>query len=172
MSEVITLRLLEDSSIHTAIKKCIQCGTCSASCPLSHYMDYTPRKIVNMLRNSMYNEVLKSKTIWLCSTCYLCAVRCPAKINLGEFMISLRRHALSNGYNNAQEYLKLIKTYAEFIEKYGRISEAMLMINYSLKTNPVKAIKMIPFALNLMKNGLLSLRVEKVNDFQVVKTKT
>lgn len=172
MSNAIPLRLFEDPPIHTAIRKCIQCGTCSASCPLSYYMDYTPRKIVNMLRNGRYNEALKSKTIWLCSTCYLCAVRCPAKINLGEFMISLRRHALLNGYNNTKEYLKLIQTYSEFVEKYGRISEAMFMMNYSLRTNPVKAVKMIPFALNLMRRGLLSLRLEKVNNFHEVKMAT
>lgn len=172
MSEIVTLRLNEDPNIYTAIRKCIQCGTCSASCPLGYFMDYTPRKIVNMLRNGRYDEALKSRTIWLCSTCYLCAVRCPAKINLGEFMISLRRHALLNGYNNAPDYLKLIKTYSEFVEKYGRISETMLMVNYSLRTNPVKAVKMIPFALSLMRRGLLSLRLEKVNNLREIKAVT
>ena len=29
---------------------CIQCGTCSGMCPLSPYMDYTPRQIIAMIR--------------------------------------------------------------------------------------------------------------------------
>ena len=29
---------------------CIQCGTCSGTCPVSHYMDFTPRRIIAMVR--------------------------------------------------------------------------------------------------------------------------
>ena len=47
---------------------CIQCGTCSATCPLSIYMDYTPRRIVAMTRAGFKEEVLNSFTIWLCSS--------------------------------------------------------------------------------------------------------
>jgi len=46
---------------------CIQCGTCSGVCPLSTYMDYTPRKIVAMIRAGFKGEVLKSHTTWLCA---------------------------------------------------------------------------------------------------------
>ena len=42
---------------------CIQCGTCSAACPVSHYMDYTPRKIIQMVREGFKEEVLTSSTV-------------------------------------------------------------------------------------------------------------
>ncbi len=29
---------------------CIQCGTCSGTCPLSLYMDFTPRRIIALVR--------------------------------------------------------------------------------------------------------------------------
>lgn len=45
--------------------KCIQCGTCSATCPVSHYMDYTPRKIIQMVKEGFRDEVLKSTTVWI-----------------------------------------------------------------------------------------------------------
>ena len=31
------------------IKACIQCGTCSASCPAVEFMDHTPREIIGMI---------------------------------------------------------------------------------------------------------------------------
>ena len=41
---------------------CIQCGTCSGTCPVSHYMDQTPRKIIAMIRAGFRQEVLASVT--------------------------------------------------------------------------------------------------------------
>lgn len=155
--------------IRTAIEKCIQCGTCSASCPLSQYMDYTPRQIVTLVREGLINEALKTKTIWLCSTCYLCAVRCPAKINIGEFMTVLKRFTLKNGYTNNLLYPKLMRTYVEYVNKYGRISEPRLMITFSLKTNPFKLLEMLPLSMKLLRDGVLSFSLERVQNLKEIK---
>ncbi|MCP3993547.1 MAG: hypothetical protein GY722_00575, partial [bacterium] len=32
------------------LNQCIQCGTCTASCPVSHAMDITPRQVIGMFR--------------------------------------------------------------------------------------------------------------------------
>ena len=32
------------------LEACIQCGTCSGVCPLSIYMDYTPRQVMELTR--------------------------------------------------------------------------------------------------------------------------
>jgi len=163
--------LIEDSNaIQTAIERCIQCGICSASCPLSQYMDYTPRKIVTLIREDLVHEALKTKTIWLCTTCYLCAVRCPAKINIGEFMTALKSFALKNGYSNNLLYPKLIKTYTEFIDKYGRISEPRLIIAFSLKNDLLKLLRMLPHSIKLLKDGTLSLSIEKIQNLDEIKT--
>ncbi len=61
---------------------CIQCGTCSATCPVSHFMDFTPPRIIAMVRAGFREEVLRSFTIWLCASCYSCTVDCPAKLRL------------------------------------------------------------------------------------------
>ncbi|MEM2017238.1 MAG: 4Fe-4S dicluster domain-containing protein [Nitrososphaerota archaeon] len=162
--------LIEDDGIaRIAAEKCIQCGTCSASCPLNRYMDYTPRQIVALVREGLVEEALKTKTIWLCSTCYLCAVRCPAKINIGEFMTALKRFALKNGYSNSLLYPKLMKTYVEYVNKYGRVSEPRLMVSFSLKTNPLKLLKMLPISIRLLKNGELSISLEKVQNLEEIK---
>ena len=81
------------------IKKCIQCGSCSGSCPVSHMMDYAPRKIFSLICSGFRDEVLGSNTIWLCSSCYSCTVRCPAGIKFTDVMYELKR--LGNDYGFA-----------------------------------------------------------------------
>ena len=35
------------------LESCIQCGTCSGVCPLSIYMDYTPRQVMALTRGGL-----------------------------------------------------------------------------------------------------------------------
>jgi heterodisulfide reductase subunit D len=76
---------------------CYQCGTCSGSCPTAPEMDYTPRLIFHMLRLGLGTQVLNSRAIWLCTSCYSCTTRCPREIKITDAMISLRRLAVSRG---------------------------------------------------------------------------
>jgi len=73
---------------------CIQCGTCSASCPTAFAMDYTPRQLWQMVRLGMEADVLSSRTFWLCTTCKACQVRCPRDIPIADTMIALKQYAI------------------------------------------------------------------------------
>ena len=44
------------------IRNCIQCGLCSASCPLSPYMDFTPRRLIHMAREGFKKDVLAARS--------------------------------------------------------------------------------------------------------------
>ena len=77
-----------------AIKRCIQCGTCSGSCAVSWGMDHSPRQIISMVRAGMRDKVLESSTIWTCASCYACTVRCPQEIKITEIMYILKRLAI------------------------------------------------------------------------------
>ena len=57
-------------------------------------MDYTPRAIMRMIQSGMEEQVLASETVWTCSACYSCAVRCPRDIDITDIMIRLRNLAL------------------------------------------------------------------------------
>jgi heterodisulfide reductase subunit D len=76
---------------------CYQCGTCSGSCPTAAAMDYTPRRILHMLRLGLGARVLQSRAIWLCTSCYSCTTRCPREIKITDAMIGLRRLAVDRG---------------------------------------------------------------------------
>lgn len=77
---------------------CFQCGTCSASCPAADLMDYSPRQLWQMMRLGLREEVMQSRTFWLCTQCYACQVRCPRGISIAETMRRLREWAVAQGY--------------------------------------------------------------------------
>ena len=62
------------------IRLCIQCGTCTASCPNADKMEHTPSELIAMARAGMRKEVLSSNAMWYCLSCYMCTVRCPRGI--------------------------------------------------------------------------------------------
>jgi len=78
---------------------CMQCGTCTSSCPTAYAMDYSPRQLWQMLRLGMEEEVLNSRTFWLCTVCKSCQVRCPRGISLTDTMVALKEYATHKGVN-------------------------------------------------------------------------
>ena len=69
---------------------CYQCGTCAAGCPFIEEMDLTPDEVIRYVILDK-KEVLNSKTIWLCASCFACAERCPRDINITAIMEALRQ---------------------------------------------------------------------------------
>jgi Fe-S oxidoreductase len=86
---------------------CIQCGTCSASCPAGELMDYPPRQLWELVRLGLREQVMNSRTFWLCTQCYACTVRCPRGIQIGETMRNLREWAVAQGYEVPPALLQL-----------------------------------------------------------------
>jgi len=86
---------------------CIQCGTCSASCPAGELMDYAPRQLWELMRLGLRDQVMNSRTFWLCTQCYACQVRCPRGIHIGETMRKLREWAVVQGYEVPSALLQL-----------------------------------------------------------------
>ena len=77
---------------------CFQCGACSSGCPMTEEMDYLPSKIIRLVQLGL-DEVLDSKTIWICTTCFNCEVRCPRGIDVANVMDALRQIVLRSKYN-------------------------------------------------------------------------
>ncbi|MCX5907518.1 MAG: 4Fe-4S dicluster domain-containing protein [Deltaproteobacteria bacterium] len=142
---------------------CIQCGTCSATCPVSHYMDFTPRKIIAMVREGFKKEVLGSFTIWLCASCYSCTADCPKEIKITDVMYALKQMAIAEGvYPKRFPIPVMAKEFFRYVEKEGRNSEGRLMLNMSLKTNPFRLLRYAKMGLKLFLAGRVSLREESI----------
>ncbi|MFX0017591.1 MAG: CoB--CoM heterodisulfide reductase subunit C [Promethearchaeota archaeon] len=79
------------------IRACINCGTCTGSCPSGRRTAYRTRSAI---RRALTGDesVLKDIDIWLCSTCYYCYERCPRNIPVTDMIIKLRNIAVEEGY--------------------------------------------------------------------------
>ncbi len=148
------------------IDRCIQCGTCSSSCPMSVYMDYPPRKIIAMVKNGFKDEALQSFTIWLCPSCYTCQVRCPAKIKITDVMYALKRKAIKEGVYPSRFAIPVLdKEMSKLIAANGRSSDLWLILNLYLKSKkPLGLLKMAPLGLKLIKTGRMSFKKESIKN--------
>jgi heterodisulfide reductase subunit C len=145
------------------IKLCLQCGTCSASCPTSYAMDYTPREIIAAFRAGMLDRVLRSNTVWMCASCYSCTVRCPASIKLTDIMYELKRLGIDYGlYAKGAKAPVLSREFVKIVDKNGKNDELSLLGNFYLKTNPFGLARMAPLGFKLLKRGRLAFRPSKV----------
>ncbi len=145
------------------LESCIQCGTCSGVCPLSIYMNFTPRQVMALTRADFKNEVLHCHTIWLCASCYACTVECPQGIGITDIMYELKQRAIQEGvYPNRFPIPVLAREFTAMVRKQGRITELQLVIRLFLKTSWVAALKNWRLGLDLMRTGRFSLLTERI----------
>jgi heterodisulfide reductase subunit C len=145
------------------LESCIQCGTCSGVCPLSIYMDYTPRQVMELTRSDFKNEVLKSHTIWLCASCYACTVECPRQIRITDIMYELKQRAIHEGvYPKKFPIPVLAKEFNKMAHNHGRVTENWLATWMFLKTNWMAALGMWKLGLGLFLRGRFSITYDKI----------
>ncbi len=144
------------------ILRCIQCGTCSGSCPLAAHMDFGPRRLFAMIREGDMMEALRSNTIWYCVSCYNCAVSCPRQIAVTDHIYSLRILAASIGIK-PPEMLDLYRSFAVSVERYGRINDISVMAGFAFK-HPELAFSSIPLGMKLLAKKRLALKKDSVEN--------
>ncbi len=146
------------------INRCIQCGTCSGSCPVSWAMDLMPRELITRFRAGDIESILHSKTIWLCASCYACTQRCPQGIKVTEIIYSLKRLAVDTSiYPDGFGAHVFPKLFVDIVNRYGRNHELGLMKRYYLKTDPMHLIRMASIGLEMMRKKRMSIRPPRVS---------
>lgn len=146
------------------LRHCIQCGNCSAVCPVSSQMDMTPRRLINLTREGFKDEVLRSHAIWLCTSCYACTYHCPKKIKVTEIMYALKRRAIGEGtYPAFLPIPALAREFKNMLQTRGRMSESWLVTRVFLKTAPWRLLGMTKLGLKLLGTGRLSVGFESMN---------
>ena len=142
---------------------CIQCGTCSASCPLSIYMDFTPRRVIQLVREGFRHDALRSQTIWLCASCYACAVHCPQDIHITDVMYTLKREAIAEKVAPKHFPIPVLaNVFYDMVRKHGRTSEFWVVLRLMLRTHPLGLLGMARTGIAMIRTGRLSLTIERV----------
>ncbi|MGZ4251373.1 MAG: 4Fe-4S dicluster domain-containing protein [Solirubrobacteraceae bacterium] len=153
------------------LRECIQCGTCSAVCPLSAYMDYTPRRLIAMTRAGMKDEVLNSFSIWACAGCYACTTACPKQIPITDMMYALKRTAIREGVHPRRFATPILaREFIRSVDRYGRNTESRLAINLYLKTRPSLLLADAPLPQRLHRKGRMGLRRQSIRQRAQLRT--
>jgi len=100
------------------VSLCFQCGTCSAACPNAAETDLLPRQVMKRVQLGMEEDILSSKTPWVCASCLSCTVRCPRGIDLARVMEAIRLLKLRDNI----DYVKLSDIDKEIIEELPQIA--------------------------------------------------
>lgn len=114
---------------------CLNCGTCTASCPSSEFMTFGPRAMIRGIITGNIDEVRKSHDPWMCVQCFMCEVKCPRDVKPVYIMRALKEIAITdNDYSETKGLVrtekKLQKIFVKQIKNAGRISEFHTALSY------------------------------------------
>jgi heterodisulfide reductase subunit C2 len=77
--------------------KCIQCGTCTGSCPSGRRTALRVRTIIRQVQMGRKEEVLENPALWSCTTCYTCQERCPRDVKVTDVVKIVRNIVFEEG---------------------------------------------------------------------------
>lgn len=116
------------------IETCLECGKCTGGCSNTHIFDFTPRKIVQLIKMGQEDRLYHLDALWTCVSCQLCVDRCPAGIDIARIIDFVREKAVKRGVEPTRSNVKLFhELMLDSINKTGRVGEAALMIKFNLK---------------------------------------
>jgi heterodisulfide reductase subunit C len=148
------------------VMTCIQCGTCSSSCPTAHLMRPSIRQLMRYVLEGRNEDALNNRTIWLCTSCQLCTVRCPRNIRVRAVVAALKDLAEREGIRGPDQSFEEI--FLRQIMESGRIHEALLSTEYLL-ADPGSAVQTMEMGLALAPKGKLVLERERIRGLDEVR---
>jgi heterodisulfide reductase subunit C len=76
------------------VYECMQCGTCSAVCPMVSSMGFTTRQGIHYLQFGEIEAVIDARIGEFCASCHTCVVRCPRGIDVPRVFEAVRQLVL------------------------------------------------------------------------------
>jgi heterodisulfide reductase subunit C2 len=148
------------AKVKDKVQACIQCGTCTGSCPNAFAMDHTPRHLWRLVQLEDMDNIFKSKTFTLCSACYNCSLRCPRGLELTDAMASLKQIAALQGLSQYKQSNLFYREFMESVRRHGRVREMEFMTLYfAAMKNPLVPLRFTPLGIKLMRKGKVSLEI-------------
>ena len=149
------------------VKMCMQCGVCSGSCPLGPYWEHGPQTLFMMIRANKREEVLGSTSMWMCTSCYNCIVRCPRELPITHIMHGLAHYAERLGLApKNQPTRKFSDLFWKNLVVTGRVNELKLGLRLYFMNGFVEGVKT---ALKMEPVGLGMLRTKRLMPVEIIK---
>jgi quinone-modifying oxidoreductase subunit QmoC len=147
------------------VKMCMQCGVCAGSCPLGSAWEHSPQKIFMMIRAGKRDEVLGSESMWMCTSCYNCMVRCPRQLPITHIMHGLANYSHRLGLApKGQPTREFAVQFWNNLVKKGRVNELMLTMGHYFQGGIVSGIKK---GLEMQSIGLGMVKTKRLNPMEI-----
>ena len=147
------------------VKMCMQCGVCAGSCPLGPHWAHPPQEIFMMIRAGKREEVLTSDSMWMCTSCYNCVVRCPRKLPITHIMHGLanlaHRLGLSPKNQPTQQFASM---FWNNLAQTGRVNELKLSLGMYFKDGFGQGVKN---AMAMQSVGLGMVKAKRLNPMEL-----
>jgi len=122
------------------VRRCYQCGRCTAGCPVAYAMDAGPHQIIRGIQLEQHAWVLGRNTYWICASCVTCTTRCPCLVDVARVMDGLRELALEEGIRPSEQTVKVFhQVFLQWVRLTGRMYEAGLVGLYNLRSGQLLA---------------------------------
>jgi heterodisulfide reductase subunit C len=146
--------------VRDMLRPCIQCGTCTASCPNAFAMDLTPRRLWRLVLLGRTEAVFTSTSFALCSTCYTCTLRCPRGLQLTEAMSTLKQIAAHAGISRYRRSSLFYDCFLESVRRHGRVREMEFMsLYFSRLKDPFEPLRFASLGIKLALKGKVPLQL-------------
>ena len=150
------------------LSKCIQCGKCTAGCPIAPDMDVMPNQVMRFLQLNDAPKALGAASIWLCASCTTCSVRCPEGIDVAKVMNQARKLCVARGYRPGEGRVPLFnRLFVGSIRRTGRVHELGVMVGYNVLTlNPLRDAGLLP---RILRKGKIRILPRRIAGLQALK---
>lgn len=142
------------------IRKCYQCGNCSASCAYTHVYDYPVNQIMRLLQLGQKEAVLTSRSIWLCATCQACTTRCPNNLDVTRIMETLRILSRREKKVSQKDIDLFYREFLGSVRTFGRVFETGLLPMFNFKSG--KPFTDLDLAPQVIKKGKLAVLPHRI----------
>jgi len=170
-----TAPVVPDSAFLTAVDAhsgecvslCYQCRKCTNGCPLTFAMDLMPNQVMRMVQLGLEEEVLRSKTIWVCASCQTCTTRCPNDIDIAHLMDALRQLSRKASMVSEPKVLKFHQALLDSVRRHGQMFELGMVGRYKLTAmDPFSGTKL---GIELLKKGKLKFLPHNIKERKEVR---
>ena len=148
------------------VKMCMQCGVCSGSCPLGKFWDHPPQELFMMIRAGKREAVLSSESVWMCTSCYNCIVRCPRQLPITHIMHGLAHYAKRLGLApKTNPTAKFAQMFWDNLMNKGRVNELKLGLSLYFMNGMGEGVKV---AMKNQKLGMSMLKAGRMNPMEAM----
>ena len=128
-------------------------------------MEFLPRRVVGLVRAGGADEIMRDRSIWVCTSCYACTVECPKQLPITDAIYALKRESLRERlYPRRFPSPVMVRAFVSAVDRRGRSTESWISVSLYLRTRPLELLRNAPLALRLLRTGRMSFRREASRD--------